>query len=116
MEMTGNYLLTYDWAGGMVCYDFREKKGRRMGVKGRGPREYLDIISIAPDEPNDIIYALVDMPTQSAVYKYNFEGKFLDSFVPGEKVRATNIGLCGEGYLVIHFANFSGNGKTNTRL
>ncbi|MDR1671773.1 MAG: 6-bladed beta-propeller [Alistipes sp.] len=107
-EMTKNHIFTYDMLGGLVCYNFNEQKSCKIGVKGRGPQEYLYMKSIAVDEINNIIYALVGLADGMAVFKYNYDGTYMGR-IP-LKETGDNIGFTDDGYLVVHFTNFYGNG------
>ncbi|MDR2894849.1 MAG: 6-bladed beta-propeller [Alistipes sp.] len=111
MEMTSDHLFVYDMTDRLVCYDFRDRTSRQIGRRGRGPQEYIRIEDIAADEERDIIYALVrnDPTGNSHIFKYDFEGRFLDDFpLDGD---AYKIGLSGDGDLVVHFTNYFGNAK-----
>jgi hypothetical protein len=107
--LTQNYLLVYDTSGRLVSYNIKERASKQIGIKGRGPQEYLLMKAIAANESGNIIYALINFNSKF-IYKYDFDGNFLGSIALQED--ADNIGLTDEGHLVVHFTNYTGNGKS----
>ena len=112
MTITRNHLLVYDMTDRLVCYDFKEQKSRQIGMRGRGPNEYLRMEAFAVDEASGIIYTLIQNTSTSSgvLYKYDFEGRFLGDISLEEA--ADNIGLIDNGNLAVHFTNYNRRAKS----
>jgi hypothetical protein len=110
MEITENHLWVYDDLLRLVCYNFKDRKSRYIGMRGRGPGEYLNLSGIAADERTKTIYATSLLSGKSAILKYDFEGRFLGSISLENDADA--IELTDNGNIVVHLTNYSGNSKS----
>lgn len=104
--MTSNYIILYDGLSRLYCYDKNKQSIRRIANRGKGPGEYNGIQEFVADEQNKIVYALTGSASVNTIFKYNFQGEFLGKILLDEN--ADDIGLTEEGFLVIHYTNWTG--------
>ena len=109
MDMTRNYILVCDMSDRLVCYNLKNRKSKIIGLRGRGPKEYLRIKEITSSETKNIIYTLVYSSAGPSIFKYDFEGLFQGAIPLDED--ADKIGMTDEGNIVVHFTNYAGTGK-----
>jgi len=91
------------WSNNSILQFFRNGKFiRPVGIYGRGPQEYLDIIDFTINEKNQIIF----IADSQNILQYNFDGDFISK-------SSVNIfwkfDVTDDGYFIINPINFFGN-------
>ncbi len=109
MTVTSDHIFVSDGANRLVGYNLRERTSWQIGTRGRGPGEYLRMDALVADEKSRVVYALIDDPKPGAIHKYDFDGGLVDIFPLEED--ADNVGLTGDGHLVVLSSNYFGNSK-----
>lgn len=70
----GDKILVLDFTPALFMFDSTGRFIRRIGEKGRGPREYLYLNNVTADERNGIIY----LNDRRKILKYDTAGNFIE--------------------------------------
>ena len=106
MRITPNFFFVQGKSGRtpLLCYDHNGKFIRKIAERGPGPGEFGRLRDVAVDEEKGIVYVLDR--SDKKIYKYNFEGVFLEVINLSNHADKIAVNLAGQ--LLIHFPNWDG--------